>query len=279
MLSQWIRVLYSDNGVLTDYSLEAQDGTGITLPVVAAEDYIYVGQYYPFNNIFFRSSVANTTTSTVSVQYWSSYQWIDAVDVLDGTKVAGKTLAQSGVVTFSPDDENGWTEVVDTEDVARSVPTELNTKVMYNLYWARVKFSANLLNTTKVSKIGYKFTRESVIAMLDPDINEYLTNWAAGKTNWEDQSIAASELVILDLKGKGLIRNPAQILRFDELYYAVAWKTLSLIYGGLGNKFNEKRAYAEDQYRAIVNTAKMLVDADNNAFVNKNELRTGMLVR
>jgi hypothetical protein len=50
MLKNYIRVLYSDNGTISDMSLDLSEGNGASFPVVAAEDYFYIGQYFPFNN-------------------------------------------------------------------------------------------------------------------------------------------------------------------------------------------------------------------------------------
>jgi hypothetical protein len=53
MLYQWIRVIDGDNGTLTDVSVENQEeGTTLAMDIVAAEDYIYVAQHFPFNNFW-----------------------------------------------------------------------------------------------------------------------------------------------------------------------------------------------------------------------------------
>jgi hypothetical protein len=279
MLINWIRTIYSDNGALTDQSLNAQNGQGFSAVLTLNEDYVYFGQTFPFNNLYFKIGTANSTTATIGVQYWSATGWYDAVNVLDSTSTGGKTLAQNGVIMWTPDDDYGFTQVADTTD--SNAPAQLNGITIYNMYWVRMKASATLSGTTSVNKVTYAFTNDSAITALDPDINEYLTNWSAGKTNWVDQIIIASNNVIVDLKGKGLISNPAQILKFDELYLAVAYKTLAIIYNGLGDKFIQKRDYANAQYNAIINTVGLTVDTVGTAipYPETQSARKGYLVR
>ena len=106
MLNRYIRVVHSDNGVFNDFSLQGQDGTNtFTLPLVADEDYIYIGQYYPFNNLFLEIGTANTETSNLEIEVYNN-GWVDAVDILDGTTTSGKSMAKSGVIQWDIDRDN-----------------------------------------------------------------------------------------------------------------------------------------------------------------------------
>lgn len=281
MLKKWIRTFYSDNGILTDYSLTAQNDSTFPAVMVAAEDYIYVGQYFPFNNMYFKIGVANINASVMSVQYWGEKQWNDAVDVIDATSVGGKTLAQSGVIQWSPDEDLMWQATDDTSDVNNATPTELNSLTIYDLYWMRFKVSANLGATTTIDKIAYCFCDDMIVTNLDPDINDYLTNWKAAKTNWIDQILIASEHLVLDLKQGDIIKSGANILRFDEIYLACAYRTLAVIYNGLGEKFKDKREKALSEYKGIMQGMQLTIDVTGDALVNTGEIsaRSGRLVR
>jgi len=278
MLINWIRTLYSDNGTLIDKSLDAQFG-GFSAALVASEDYIYIGQSFPFNSVYFKVGVANTTTAALSIQYWASTEWVNAVDTLDGTSTAGKTLAKSGAYSWTPNVDKAFSRVVKTTD--SNAPVELNGVNIYDMYWVRISTNVSLSLTTSIAAITYCFSDDSVITALDPDINEYLTSWTSGKTSWIDQIVVASNNIILDLKGKGLISNPAQILKFDELYLAAAYKTLAIIYNGLGDKFIQKRDYANASYNAIINSIGITVDRNGNAIpdISEQSTRKGYLVR
>ena len=53
MLTNWVRVIRKDNTVYTDYSL-LNDNEATTVPtdIIAADDAIYIGKVYPFNNFY-----------------------------------------------------------------------------------------------------------------------------------------------------------------------------------------------------------------------------------
>lgn len=280
MLNQWIRVFYGDNGVLTDYSLEAQDNTS-TIPVemVAAEDYLYIGQYLPFNNFFIEMDTANSNASVLSCQKWTGTEWDDCVDVIDATKSSGVTLAQNGVVQFSPDDDSSWIKVPNTRD--DNNPSDLSSIAIFNLYWLRIKVSADLSAGTDIKRLTYKFSDDDILSTLDPDINEYLTSWEAGKTSWLDQILTASKLLVLDVRSRGMIKTYGQILRFDDVYHACAYETLSIIYSGLGPKFIEKKQEADKEYKRAIGSLKMTLDIDKDARVDIGEigLSQGRLIR
>ena len=91
MINQWTRVVHSDNGTLTDYTLAAQNDDTISLPMVAGQDYIYIGQHLPFNNIFIEVGTANAALANVKIETWSDNEFHPVVDTLDETTVAGRS--------------------------------------------------------------------------------------------------------------------------------------------------------------------------------------------
>src|SRR3990167_11302957 len=99
------RIIFSDNGTLTDYSATLNDFyTGTVAPTyTASQDYLYVGGDAPFNHRYFDVSVANAVASTVSVEIWDGSDWNAAVDVIDETTTSGASLAQSGRIQFAVD--------------------------------------------------------------------------------------------------------------------------------------------------------------------------------
>lgn len=280
MLAQWMRVFYSDNGVLTDYSLAAQNSDDIPLALVSAQDYVYVAQYYPFNNAFFQTKTVNALASAISVQYWTGKIWANARDVIDGTKVSGVSLARSGVVQFSPDRDEQWQNVDDTTN--SNAPVELSALEIYDLYWMRFKWSADLSLTTEVSNIGYSFCTDEMLNAIDSEINNYLTPWGGvTKTNWIEQIMLASQHVIFDLKAKGFIVAPGNILRFDDVSLATCYRALAIIYGRLGEPFRVRYQDALNSYAELISVKRFTFDANSNARVDKQEISSsvGGLVR
>lgn len=281
MLHNWIRVFYSDNGTLADYSLEAQtNGETVPASLVTGEDFIYVGQYFPFNNVYFEPLAVNDNASVMRVDYWDGRAWRAGVDVIDATKSQGKTLARAGVIQFSPDIDFSWSRVSDT--TKNGEPPELSSLEIYDLFWARFKVSASLTTTTTLRKVGYSFTTGEMLTAIDPEINEYLVPWGGvSKTSWAEQIQLASMHVVADLKSKGLIVAPGNILRFDDVSLPCAYRTLAVIYSRLGEAFAARKDDALKQYGELLNIQRFTLDRDNNARVDRSEIANvvGGLVR
>lgn len=279
MLAQWIRVFYSNNGVLTDYSLAAQDTDAIPFPIVAAEDYLYIAQYFPFNNFYLELNTVNSLASVMTVQYWYGKEWVNAVDLIDATKVNGVSLAKSGVVQFSPSRRYKWQEIVDTKEEQGSLLTSLE---IYNNYWLRVKFSSDLSLTTALESVGYKFTNDDMLSAIDSEINNYLLAWGGvGKLDWNEQIVLASQYLIYDLKSKGLIIHPGNILRFDDVSLACAHRALMIIYAQLGESFLGKYNYSLGMYNELMSIKRFNFDVDLDGRLDKQEISNsvGKLIR
>lgn len=89
---------------------------------------IYLGTTRPIAGIKFYVKTANTATATTAVKYWSGSAWTSVSNFSDGTLVSGKTLAQTGSMTFDS-----------TISVAK--PRIIEQQV---LYWYQIQTSANL---------------------------------------------------------------------------------------------------------------------------------------
>lgn len=271
MLSRYIRVIHSDDGVLSDVSLASQGSDSIAIPLVATEDYIYIGQYLAFNNIFSEVTTANDQASVLSIDLWNGNEWKPAVDILDSTSSSGATFAQDGVIQWSVNPDYNWKEIADTSEETNSGLTSLN---IYNLHWIRIKVSANLAAGTIINRIKYKFTEDSALIALDPDLANIKTAWSDTKTDWLDQILSASEMLAADLKSRGQLKRISQILRLDEVYLPCAYKTLSIIYGGLGDEFIERKNDARHMYYKLLGNIDITVDNNNNGIVEKSEINT-----
>jgi hypothetical protein len=274
MLYQYLRLFYSDNGTLSDKSLDNQD-EDTTIPFtenIATEDYLYIAKYYPFNNFFVKVSSANAVSSTLAIQYYDGTTWRDAVDILDGTASGGKTLARSGVVQFSPNRNYNWNKVEDTTN--NNAPDELSGVTIYNCYWLRIRWSANLTSTTALDTVSYSFSRSQRLNNLDISINDYLTSFSATKTNWDDEVMTASLHVVSDMKSRGIIVDHGQVLRFDDVSLATEYKALALIFNSLGKSYVEKVVYYEAKYKETTNAGVFTIDKNNNAQVDTSEINS-----
>jgi len=280
MLYQYIRLFDSDNGVLTDESLvNQQDSSTTPWDLVKDEDFKYLAKFYPFNNFFLEVETANDVTCTMKIEYWDNLAWREAVDVLDGTSSGGVSMAQSGVVQFSLNNDYGWHNIADT--TANSAPTVLNSITVYDQHWIRISFTDTLKNTTAVSRLSYAFTTSQQLDNLDIDINNYLGAFGSGKTNWASEIMTASNLVVRDLKSKGLVLDEGQILLLQDVSIPTDYKTLELLMANMGPSFVAKRDYYSKMYSKTINITGYTFDTNLNGKIDKGELTgtTTLMVR
>ena len=142
----------------------------------------------------------------------------------------------------------------------------------------RIKVSANLSAGTNAKRIVYAFTRSQQLDNLDVTINQFLTSFSAGKTNWDDEIITASVQLVNDLRRRGLVVSPGEILRFDDVSMACDYKTLMLIYKNLGPGYKDKLDQAKLDYEDTINLRRFSFDTDANAFLDRGELNNSVNV-
>jgi len=161
------RVLFSDNAVLTDFSSElnkyrAEDAS---FSMIAAEDFIYIGQYTPFNSRYFDVTVASVAGELLTVDVWNGSQWQATVDNLDETG----GFANSGYLTWTLDqDESGWAKE-DSEDITGLTASPK----IYGFYWVRIKASGDLGATT-VNYTGNKFSTDDEMYSYYPALDNQI---------------------------------------------------------------------------------------------------------
>jgi len=268
MLLNYFRLFKYDTSI-TDLSLDNQNPSTLLTPSLVVGNYLYIAQEFPFNNVFFHLDTANTELATVNVEYFDG-NWKQAVDVLDGTSVAGIPFAQSGVLQWSPDQSNGWVRIGDTS-TEKTAP-HLNTLKLYDLYWIRLSVTADLLAGLKFKEISYCFTTSDQLNHIDIEVNGFLAAFGTGKTDWNKEIITASKLVVSDLKARQFIAHQGQILRFDDISHATTLKALDLIYMNLGPSYVERRKEIRELYANALNVKGWTIDEDLDGFVDHKEV-------
>src|SRR3990172_2910076 len=260
------RIIWGDNGVLKDMSVELNNpnaGT-FTTALVAAQDYIYIGSEGPFNQRYIRMSAVNSAASTISVSAWDGDEWVACVDVIDETKVSTATLAQNGYVSWKVDKDESWSRD-DTDDMTGS---GLETMEIYDLYWVRISFSADLSATTAWDYAGYKFNTDSDLGALYPQLNTTAvkTQFESGKTSWETQELHVAQIILRDLQSDNRFRqlvSDNQILAPSQLVHASVYRLAALIYSEFGENYADDLANAEKGYHRSISVAlKIDVDGD-----------------
>lgn len=261
------RVLFWDDSAssFTDITkqVNTNDSSSASLTFDAG-DKLYIGSYFPINHKYLRVSTANIVPSTVSIEYYGASQWNAVVDTLDYTDSAGVPLSQSGILQFTPDRDEPWNLVTDSSD--ESFLTEFASgPVIYDKYWTRISFSAVV--SFDLQYVGALLANESDLTDEYPHLNQsvLLSSWEAGKTDWFDQRLAASEYVIKDLTKKSVIIERSQVLDVATLQDAAVHKCAVIIMNGLGAKnYVAEIEAAQKMYSLAINIKKYDIDANAN---------------
>lgn len=256
------RILFSDNGTLSDLTVnlnEFRSGTEV-IDYTTSEDYIYIASFLPFNHKQFDISVANAVSSTVSVDIWDGSNWNAAVDVIDRTSSGGASLAQDGVISWTTDIDKSWQRERESEDV-----TGLSGTKIYDMYWVRFSWNANLTDTMALQFVGQKFSVDTDLYSYYPDLNNssLQTAFASGKSDWNDQHYIAAQHIVRDLKKNHSILSGDQILDFDLFEEASVHAVAMVIYWGLG-RF-EEHDKAKAKYEDNLKQAFLNLDRNNDA--------------
>lgn len=248
--------------------------TGVAIPNLDGTTYLNIGSDLPFNHRYFSFLAAkvNTTASVISVDIWNGSSWEAAVDVLDVTAVGGKCFAQNGIVQWTLDKNKSWFREDSTENMEADVV--MSTLKIYNLYWARLKFSAALITDLTMIYMGHKFSNDSDLGGNYPDLirTNVMTNFKSGKTSWEDQHILAAEEIIRDLRKNETIFNGNQIFGYEEFNDAAVHKVAQIAYRAFGKDYEDRREQATEDYAdALDKVVKTAIDRDADGRLDPEE--------
>lgn len=274
------RVLYSDNGSISDISADVADfqDESATFNYVAGEDYIYVGSYLPFNHKWFELEMANTAASAMQVEIWDGAMWNSVIDIQDLTLSVAASFGKSGIVRFVHDRQEHWARETDSFDVEGLETTEI-----YGLYWSRFSFSADLDAAVAIKFIGQKFSTDSDLYLYYPDLNNSGLRgaFASGKTTWIDQSFMAADRLVRDLKKNNSIVSSDQIIDYEIFNEASIHKTAEIIFYGLGASYADLRDRAEAKYKDALEQGFLNLDrsADGHLSTSERRYKQGFLSR
>jgi hypothetical protein len=273
------RIIWDDGGTLKDLSAKLnnihESGQIVNFE---SGDALYIGSDLPFNHRYFEVVSVNSNASIISVSLWDGTQWNSAVDLLDQTSTAGVALSKSGHVSWVKPKNKQWVRQ-DTD--SGSGITGLSSLVIYNLYWAKITFSANVSGTTSVRFIGQKFSDDNDLKTLWPDLvrADAYAQWPSQpKTNWDDQHFEASEYVIRALKRKGQLISSSQILNWEIFREASAHKCAELIMNSMGKDWAEPRDKAAKYFNEAIELWLFDIDKDSDTILDDHEKTVSSVV-
>ena len=272
------RVLFLRQGSIVDMSVELSDLLSNSKVFdFTAGDYFYIGSDLPFNHRYVDVKTVNTVAANLSVDIWVGSNWEACVDIVDETSVAGVPLAQSGIISFQVDIDRSTWGYDDTDEMLNS-GIAAGPKI-FGLYWARLSYSATLNVLTELQYMGHKFSNDLNLENEYPElsVSNVKTAFKAGKTSWKDQTIAAAEYIIHDLKGiKNLIRSADQILQWDLFEKASIHKTAEIIFRAFGDDYRNNMLDANAAYKDAMKIGKFMIDQNMNANLDDGEKDTNV---
>lgn len=279
------RFIYSDNETLMDSTevVNNYHSGDFTFSYITSEDAIYIGSSLPFNHLYIKlGSTVNAETSNMIVNLWDGKEWNEVAELIDGTEVEGITLSQSGFIEFVPDKNEGWSIDDTVTPSNKEEVIGLGDIIIYDKYWMKITFSADLTEEVVISWIGQIFSDDNDLEVEFPDLTRStMISATTGNSNWEPQHVRSAQLIIKDLKIKGVIENKNQILNRDDLTLPSVSKVAEIIYGMLGDDYADDRNKAKKEYTERLSSALPVIDINNNARVDVKEVTpsNGILYR
>jgi hypothetical protein len=258
------RIFFSDNSTLIDFSTALDDyrpSNTKVIPFVATEDKIFIGSRLPFNHLFVKLKSKNTLPSNMDVEYWDGNAWVSVVELSDQTL----GFTQDGFVYFTPDRQNPWK--LSNTNYSSEIVSGLQTVCVYDMYWLRIGFSADLDLTTELQYIGNKFSDDYDLQGEFPDLGKtsVMNAFKAGTTSFEEQHIIATNRVIEDLINKGIIDDGAQILRGEDYKSACVMKVAEIIFNSFGDDYKDDKLSARKEYETRLGNKRIhVIDQNKN---------------
>lgn len=267
------RVFYSDNGILRDFSvnLNKYDSIESDFTYVSGEDYIYIGSRLPFNSLYFKVIQANTIPANMYVEVFDGDSWEFVNELIDETGA----FTRSGYITFVPDRDSGWI-MENTSSDGGYVPGLESIKI-YDKYWMRISFDADLSDPVSVSWVGHLFADDSDLGSEYPDLvkTSVISSFKTGKTDWEEQLVRASEVVIEDLMINRNIIDSSQLLDRYDYRSATIQKCAEIIFNAFGDDFVDQKQRAREEYQRRLSIPYKKIDKNANGIEEVSEARNG----
>ncbi len=275
------RIIFLDGGTLIDFSRQLSNIHSETkvLDYTTAVDKVFIGADLPFNHRYLEldGSNVNSVDAEVTVKIWDGNEFVEAVDIQDDTRVGNASMGRSGVISWDVDRNSSFGKENSTEDIP-----DLSALKIYKLYWIELTWDATLTVSTALNYVGYKFTKDEDLDTYYTDLNRASTKTAilAGKTDYNEQHVAAAEQIILDLRKKNIIFSRNQILDFDTFINPAQHKVAEIIYTPFGESHEVQMDKAEKRYNRAMNGLNFGVDRNNDGVLDRNEtVRSSVLRR
>ncbi len=246
-----------DSTDLTAYT-DTPSTDSVSLALTTSQK-LYLAYKKPFSTRYFHFSTLNTNAATLTVKYWNGSSFVAVEDLIDQTS----GFTKNGFISW--ENLTGWTtrEAAPWADQA--------------LYWIEITTSANLSAGTILQAVLNIFTDSSLLSRHYPELVDD-TRWLPpGKTDFLEQFVAATDMVITRLKQDQIILDESQILDPNEVALAATHFAAHVIYYPVTRDIEEdKRAYAaESKGNKELNKVRLDLDLNNSGVIEDNEKEAG----
>lgn len=150
-----LNVQWDNNSVFVDISKECveygRDSKVIDLS--STQDYLYLGLYKPFSQVYVEMKVVNTNANTFTAQYWNGSSWVSLENFFD----ISKGFTRSGFIFWSK--ASDWAS------------TSVNGDT---LFWIRLRPSVDHLVTTELQGLNIVYADDQDLVNEFSQINSYL---------------------------------------------------------------------------------------------------------
>lgn len=282
------RIIFSDNGTRKDFTHKLNNYISQTevMDFVSNDDYLYLGSEAAFNHRWIELETVNTSASTLSeIAVWDGDEWKTVVEIIDLTKNdAGDTsLSKSGIISWVTDkDQTLWVRD-DTDDTSNNQIIGLEDLNIYDLFWVRLKWSADLDVTTELKAITHKFADDEDLFNLWPefDTDEARERYRDGTTTYDQVHFESAQEIIKDLKRQGVLATPDQILEWSNFRTSSVHKAAEILFRNFGKDWDEEWKKARQAYTESIKIDLFDIDQNNNARLDPREIqfRSGNLIR
>jgi len=265
-----LTVLYYNGSTYTDYSNKFfEPAREAQVIQVTDSDYIYVGFSKPINKLYLDLSVANTTASTMTVEYYNDSVWASVSNLYDDTR----GCTRNGFIQW---------DYIDVNDVDK---TTIDSK---ELFWYRISFSTTLHSTTSFNCFTMIFAddqdlKREFISILDDSF------FAESQASHFLVHVSTRDYIVQQLRNKGYYKIDSSGYRVlltawdlfdnDEIRQAAVYFALSRIFESVSDNPEDHNQFMAEKYLgrghdALKQVSNLSIDLDDDGFKDSGERLT-----
>ena len=258
MKTKKLSILHDDNSSFLEYTSIAWDYSrdDFVLPMVSADDYLYVGYEKPINALYIEMSAVNTVANTLTIEFHNGTAWGSVADLYEDTR----GMTRSGFTQWS---RNQTDEAL----------TTINS---IEKYWYRISASADFSTGTSVMAINLVLSDDND---LKGEWYEVLNMLPSNEDSFILKHVASRNQIIQKIRNDGKFKTEVttgtfldidvfDLLQYDQLRQASKYLTLSKIFFNLHDDVDDVHLQKSDKYNRMYIEAVDLfyldLDKDND---------------